>query len=1033
MGTPEEIFNGKEDSLRKSIICLINLARDESKDKSIILLCKEVGACAMEIRKVVQKCRRPYITHYRELDPKISDLERSLHRLEDVYVSINESKSTRKADQNIKAVLELRKRATELGKKFREWLLTSEKAYITVHDQSILTAMDPEDSDKEKYDMLQCKPWIIRQLLEARQQAVTAVVQARKVRDQYTKAHRYEENILKQQRHQELNLMNRELKRLQIENRKLKKLLSKKLNTDSVFRKFQERLETKQREIDELIKKNHELNIKNRSRNMKVKESKSLKSYHERQRLKLEEVLLDNNAEDKYASIIPYALGKYWIGEETKRIAISNICTDEKLEFINILQQNVMSSRDEESFTYAVMHMFRQRCLIIPLVKYLVKKEVELTKNPSTLFRSERLSSRILRVYTRLFGRAYAWITLGELLKEVKMKELCLEIDPIRCEDPSLLDKNVILLSEYTQRFLDRIIESVDYIPNKFLKVCKFLVDSVVSKFGKQNERLVISGFIFLRYFNPCITSPEKFGLIEIKNFETRRTLLLISKVIQNIANGIRFKEPYMQCMNPFLRKNESRVTDFFRKLKVYPPETNPQCVESLQITHLIYKYRDRIEHVIDGMNRHLEIKGQLIKDTLFHQRIHLDLSSMFHHLMSSLIGNHYDSKSEVSLSRFVEKMKKGDDCKLKSIRSFLLRNEEVVSGLVICAINESKRNLSKLDLVARSLVTVFHSVNDLGHLFRIIIKTENGLNYSNDQFMNCSMIRAVLLSFIKDYCSDFTKNTIGQLINQIIESNIHLEIESDKTNVEMNKTNVEMNKSFATLKKLSFDMFLPSIVESFRSMPESLCFFVLTLAHYTEMDVFEFMVMNYFSDLVEDGRQYGLIYDGVSFGVKRSLMLISKVLRNVACKSKYWIQDLVLDRREVDGYYTSIMNWIKNPIISNRMKATIPSWERQRSLIKDLLRWMFSQRSMILKQFHNIYSSTSLMLSFKLKELVDDIAPLEAPNFVSGPSTFLFQDDSGLSRKFHMIALARQGIGKKDLKRLKALSRKERKKEKKK
>ena len=50
-----------------------------------------------------------------------------------------------------------------------------------------------------------------------------------------------------------------------------------------------------------------------------------------------------------------------------------------------------------------------------------------------------------------------------------------------------------------------------------------------------------------------------------------RRGLLLIAKVIQNLANNVLFgaKEPYMFPLNDFLTQNIYRVTTFLREISV--------------------------------------------------------------------------------------------------------------------------------------------------------------------------------------------------------------------------------------------------------------------------------------------------------------------------------------------------------------------------------------------------------------------------------------------------------------------------------
>lgn len=83
-----------------------------------------------------------------------------------------------------------------------------------------------------------------------------------------------------------------------------------------------------------------------------------------------------------------------------------------------------------------------------------------------------------------------------------------------------------------------------------------------------------VGAFVFLRFFCPAIVAPESEGLVSsAPTKEMRRGLLLIAKVIQNLANNVLFgtKEPYMFPLNPFLVQNIHLVMEFLRDISVSP------------------------------------------------------------------------------------------------------------------------------------------------------------------------------------------------------------------------------------------------------------------------------------------------------------------------------------------------------------------------------------------------------------------------------------------------------------------------------
>lgn len=112
-----------------------------------------------------------------------------------------------------------------------------------------------------------------------------------------------------------------------------------------------------------------------------------------------------------------------------------------------------------------------------------------------------------------------------------------------------------------------------------------------------------VGAFIFLRFFCPAIVAPDVEGLTSTTpSKEMRRGLLLIAKIIQNLANNVLFgaKESYMFPLNDFLTQNIYRVTTFLREISAsitwqdsgftltftrWPLRSKPQV---LRLNHLI-------------------------------------------------------------------------------------------------------------------------------------------------------------------------------------------------------------------------------------------------------------------------------------------------------------------------------------------------------------------------------------------------------------------------------------------------------------
>lgn len=95
--------------------------------------------------------------------------------------------------------------------------------------------------------------------------------------------------------------------------------------------------------------------------------------------------------------------------------------------------------------------------------------------------------------------------------------------------------------------------------------------DAVLPRFPNA-KYTAVGAFIFLRFFCPAIVAPDAEGLVlTAPSKEMRRGLLLIAKIIQNLANNVLFgtKEPYMFPLNHFLVQNIHVVTAFLREISV--------------------------------------------------------------------------------------------------------------------------------------------------------------------------------------------------------------------------------------------------------------------------------------------------------------------------------------------------------------------------------------------------------------------------------------------------------------------------------
>merc|ERR1711916_224717 len=87
---------------------------------------------------------------------------------------------------------------------------------------------------------------------------------------------------------------------------------------------------------------------------------------------------------------------------------------------------------------------------------------------------------------------------------------------------------------------------------------------------------------MILRFMCPAITAPEAYGILrEPPSVNARRHLVLIAKVLQNLANGVLFgkKERFMEQTNDFIKTNLPEIRAFFDEVATLPQNiTSPQA-----------------------------------------------------------------------------------------------------------------------------------------------------------------------------------------------------------------------------------------------------------------------------------------------------------------------------------------------------------------------------------------------------------------------------------------------------------------------
>eukprot|EP00005_Dracoamoeba_jomungandri_P012884 CAMPEP_0174270946 /NCGR_PEP_ID=MMETSP0439-20130205/46340_1 /TAXON_ID=0 /ORGANISM="Stereomyxa ramosa, Strain Chinc5" /LENGTH=694 /DNA_ID=CAMNT_0015360643 /DNA_START=127 /DNA_END=2208 /DNA_ORIENTATION=+ len=245
--------------------------------------------------------------------------------------------------------------------------------------------------------------------------------------------------------------------------------------------------------------------------------------------------------------------------------------------------------------------------LLLSMFRTVLDLEFEEATGIGSLLRANTALTRMMTTYTRRGpGQAYLKSTLtGVLSKICTQSDLVLEINPLKvyieyindfeiqtgiksplnrkvtaeeaaknAEVKKIIAPRVEKLDALAGEFIDALLCSLQAIPYGIRWICKQIRQLVRAKFHDATREQVcslIGGFYLLRFINPAIVTPQAFMLVESKlSANTRRNLTLLAKILQNLANNMKFggvKEFYMEPLNICIEKNKEKLNSFLEDM----------------------------------------------------------------------------------------------------------------------------------------------------------------------------------------------------------------------------------------------------------------------------------------------------------------------------------------------------------------------------------------------------------------------------------------------------------------------------------
>lgn len=230
---------------------------------------------------------------------------------------------------------------------------------------------------------------------------------------------------------------------------------------------------------------------------------------------------------------------------------------------------NVVTTNQMDELARVFVTLFDAKHLLSPLLWNMFYREVEVSDCMQTLFRGNSLGSKIMAFCFKIYGASYLQNLLEPLIRPLLNDPTTgFEVDSARIDANEDIEQNGRNLIALTQTVFNAIISSSDKFPLQLRSMCHCLYQVLSKRFPQcpQSNISAVGTVIFLRFINPAIVSPQEMGIIN-KPIppQVKRGLMLMSKILQNIANHVEFsKEQHMLPFNDFLKAHFEPARRFF-------------------------------------------------------------------------------------------------------------------------------------------------------------------------------------------------------------------------------------------------------------------------------------------------------------------------------------------------------------------------------------------------------------------------------------------------------------------------------------
>jgi hypothetical protein len=452
---------------------------------------------------------------------------------------------------------------------------------------------------------------------------------------------------------------------------------------------------------------------------------------------------------------------------------------------------NQTKNPEKDELCEAIIRVFMKvggEAELLQLLKKSVTLEVDSTEHPETLFRANSAASKLMKSYCTRTCQYFMQHSIGGMMDKIIADATKFEIDPEKAaqrnEDVNVNTENVL---KVTQQFVDAIVNSVKQTPRTYREYCRYLSNFVGEKFPGCNrdggdtddafvfefKYIAVGGFLFLRLFCPAITTPQVYGLNNITTTDGRRYCIVLTKLLQNIANGVykSQKEVFMVNFEDMILKSMTAVKDYFDHIVEEDEQTEQE--QSVDIVPEKMVSADELKDAFFVIHRYFQNYSESLRPYLQKNAAYDEFTKVLNGLGKApeapkkeratakvTKGNTAASEEEYSSARYKEFMKKMSikDKGLMAWQNVKLfytgekndKNQHMVYFVPSKLINTKNNSIDDWDLIA---YLMFHTMEPIfKEPYNIVVDCTSWRGFQSIPF-------SAVLRFVKLFPSGAKKN----------------------------------------------------------------------------------------------------------------------------------------------------------------------------------------------------------------------------------------------------------------------------------